>query len=261
MPAFLIALLLFLQPPLQGQENSEAPETSAQKPQAQIEQINPYQYRIGKILLDQKTREIRFGAGVNMTEGLLEFLIVGTQSNKVHESLFLTDISPFHLNIAMKLLGITESPELFEIVDEDYRPTGKFPEVPQEVRKKARVTILVKWGEGDQKKVVPVSEMIHFINWPDGTQSGLQPNQEVTLNDLKLSSMKNDPWLSTGSYIHEGKLKAEVLQIVAAIYTSQQALLNYPGKGRLNGDVWIPNQKVVPEEGTEVKIIIKPSQL
>ena len=72
--------------------------------------------------------------------------------------------------------------------------------------------------------------------------------------------MEPGPWLSTGSYIHEGQFKAEVDGIMIAIYTSQQAIVNFPGKDRQAGDVWIPNEKIVPEEGTVVKVIIKPHQ-
>ncbi|MGC6464224.1 MAG: YdjY domain-containing protein [Akkermansiaceae bacterium] len=254
-PTLLLSCsLAFAQDP--GANPPDAPKDK--KPE--IKQISEHEYQIGKISLDQKKREITFGAGINMTEGLLEYLIVGTQSNKVHEALFLTDISALNLNIALKLLGVGESPELFEIVTEDYRPTGKFPEVPEEVRAKSRIDILVEMGEGDKKKTISVNEMIHFIQWPEEGESGLKPGQEVTTDDLKLTTMKKGPWLSTGSYMHEGRFKAEVVQLMAAIYTAQAALINYPGEGRLFGDVWIPNKTVVPEVGTKVKIIIKPYQ-
>lgn len=72
--------------------------------------------------------------------------------------------------------------------------------------------------------------------------------------------MEPGPWLSTGSYVHEGQFKAEVVGIMIAIYTAQQAIINYPGKDRQAGDVWTPNEKIVPEEGTVVKVIIKPHQ-
>jgi len=253
----LLLASLFCLPVSYGQETDAPAVDTPAKPD--IKQLSAHEFQIGKIHLDQKKREISFGAGLNMTQGLLEFLLVTTQSNKVHETLLLSDISPLNLNIAFKLLGIAESPELFEIVDEDYRPTGVYPEVNPKVSAASKVDILVEWGEGENKKSHPINELIHHIEWPKGAH-GFQPQDELVLEEIKLTTMEAGPWLSTGSYIHEGQFKAEVAGIMIAIYTAQQAIVNYPGKDRQAGDVWIPNEKVVPAEGTVVKVIIKPHQ-
>jgi hypothetical protein len=232
----------------------EAPATK--KPE--IRQISETEYQIGKIRLDKATRELSFGAGVNMNKGLIEYLLATTKSDKVHETLFLTDIAPFNLNLAMKLLGIKESKELFEIIDEEtWTATGKFPEVTPEVHAASLVEILIEWGEGEKKKRLPVNELIHHINWPEEAETP-QPSQEFETKDVTLSVMETGPWLTTGSYMHEGRFKADVGGIIFGIYTNEQAIVNFPGKDRQLGDVWIPNEKVVPAEGTVVKIIVKP---
>jgi len=253
--ALLISLFCF--PALFAQDGEKAvPGKKDQKPE--IKQITKTTYQIGKIHLDKATRELSFGAGVNMTTGLIEYLLATTKSDKVHETLFLTDVSPFNLNLAIKLLGIKESKELFEIIDEEtWTPTGKFPEISPEDHAASLVDILVEWGEGDRKKRLPVYELIHHINWPEEAETPT-PNQEFETKDIPLSVMESGPWLSTGSYLHEGRLKAEVGGIIFGIYTNEQAIITYPGKDRLLGDVWIPNEKVVPAEGTVVKIIVKP---
>ncbi len=238
-----------------SQEEESKPLTD---PKPEIKQISENEYQIGKITLDKAKREASFGAGLNMTEGLLEYLLVTTQSNKVHETLFLTDISPLNLNIALKLLGIKESQELFEIMDEEtWKPTGKFPKVTPEVHAASLVDIFVEWGKGEKKKRLPVNELIHHIDWPEEAETP-QPNQPVETDDVSLSVMEAGPWLSTGSYIHEGRFKANVDGMIFAIYTAQQAIVNFPGKDRELGDVWIPNQNTIPPAETVVKIIIKP---
>lgn len=250
----LILLIALLLPPAAFCED-EATKAPA-KPQ--IKRINDNEYQIGKIHIDKAKRQLSFGAGVNMTKGLIEYCLATTKSDKVHETLFLTDVSPLNINIAMKLLGIKESKELFEIIDQEtWKPTGKFPEVTPEQHAASLVEIIVEWGEGEKKKSLPVNELIHHITWPEETETP-QPNQEVKADDATLSVMEKGPWLSTGSYIHEGRFKAEVGGIIFGIYTNEQAIVNFPGKDRLLGDVWIPNEKVVPAEGTVVKIIVKP---
>ncbi len=248
---FLLSLLFSLS----GFGGEETPEPPA-KPQ--IKQINDNEYQIGKIHIDKAKRQLSFGAGVNMTKGLIEYCLATTKSDKVHETLFLTDVTPLNINIAMKLLGIKESKELFEIIDEDtWKPTGKFPEVTPAVHAASLVEIIIEWGEGDQKKSLPVNELIHHINWPKEAETP-KPNQEVKANEATLSVMEKGPWLTTGSYIHEGRFKADVGGIIFGIYSNEQAIVNFPGKDRQLGDVWIPNEKVVPAEGTVVKIIVKP---
>ncbi len=268
LPALLLKLSLSLslclfmhaqeEEPKQDKEKETHSAKDRKTPSAEIKKISESEYQIGKITIDQVKREASFGAGLNMVEGLIEYFLVTTKSDKVHETLFLTDISPLNLNIAMKLLGIKESKELFEIIDEEtWKPTGKFPAVSPELHAASLVDIFVEWGEGEQKKRLPVNQLIHHIDWPEDAQTP-QPNQKVEVQDIPLSVMEPGPWLSTGSYLNEGRFKAEVDGMIIGIYTAEQAIINFSGKDRHLGDVWIPHQKNVPPLGTVVKIIIKP---
>lgn len=255
----LFRLLLSLFPvvlPAQDGKTIDPGPTPGNPPQ--IVRLSDTQVKIGKILLDQEKGELRFRGGVNMTEGLIEYCLATTKSNKVHETLFLTDISPLNLNVAMKLLGIKESKELFEIIDEEtWTPTGKFPEVSPEVHTASLVDLYVEWGPEDDRKRKPINELIHHIEWPEEAVTP-KPNEKVEAAEATLTVMEKGPWLSTGSYLHEGRFKAEVGGIIFAIFTNQQAIVNFPGEDRQLGDVWIPNQETVPDVGTVVTLIVKP---
>lgn len=255
----MLKLVLILSSALTGtilsQEKKEKPATPAQP---KIVQVSDTEVRIGKVKIDQKTGELSFQAGVNMDERLIEYFLATTKSDKVHETLFLTDVSPLNINIGMKLLGIKESKELFEIIDEEtWKPTGKFPKVTPEVHAASLVDIFVEWGEGNDKKRVSANELVHHINWPEEAAAP-KPNEDLKVKEATLSVMEKGPWLSTGSYIHEGRFKAEVGGIIFGIYTNEQAVVNFIGKDRLLGDVWIPNKKIVPAVATVVTIIVKP---
>ncbi len=224
----------------------------------EIKHLNPTEIQIGKIILNKKTREISFGAGLNMNQNLIEYLLATTMSDKVHETLFLTDIKPSNLLIAMKLLGIKESKELFPIRDpKTMRPTGKFPKVTKEVHQASLVDIHVEWtNEKKESQRFPVHQLIQHIEWPKESAAP-QPNQEFSTKNLKMTEMPTGPWLSTGSYIFKNRLKADVGGIILAIFTNEQGIVNYQGKDRLMGDVWIPNKKVLPPLDSKVKIILK----
>nr|MCU0751014.1 hypothetical protein [Akkermansiaceae bacterium] len=68
-----------------------APDQAVEPVKPTIEKLDENRFRIGDITFDQKTREVRFPCKVNMTDGLLEYLLVH-QNGKVHESLFVTEI-------------------------------------------------------------------------------------------------------------------------------------------------------------------------
>jgi hypothetical protein len=215
--------------------DTTAPATPPEKPQ--VEKLDENRYRIGKIVIDRKTREISFPAKVNMAEGLLEFLMV-MPKGKVHESLLVTDISPTHLNFALLILRYKPSIELFALLDEGH-PTGLYPNVPAEIKAAARIGIDVEWKDGDGKTHRnPISEWI-----------------QQREND---TAMPAGPWLYTGSGMSQGKYIPDLSGDIAAIYVAQSALINYPGENDEDDTVWFAYPNRVPAKDTEVSVIISP---
>lgn len=204
-----------------------------------VEKIDATRFKIGDITFDSKTREIRFPAAINMTQDLLEFLIVH-KNGKVHESLLKTEISPTHLNLAFTLLRYRPSPELYAAPTSAEDPTEKFPEVPDDVKKSARIRIEVEWQDGGRLRKVPINE------WIQHTATG--------------TAMPAGPWVYGGSEVIDGKFPPEATGDIAAIYRSQSALINYPGKDHGDDTVWFVFPKRVPPLDSPVTIIITPFQ-
>ncbi len=202
-----------------------------------VRKIDEDQYIMGGVTLRKSTREISFDATINQTGGLIEFLLV-TEKGKVHEALFSCAISPTDLNVAFKLLGYPSSSELFEIVGADYRPTGKFPELPEEIRNGARIAISVTWPHEGAEKTCAVHELVK------NTATG--------------ALMPPGPWLYTGSIIHEGVFRAETTGDIIAVFSNPTAMVNFPGEARTNDEVWSVNQGNLPAKGDPVRITIKP---
>jgi hypothetical protein len=204
-----------------------------------VEKLDESRYRIGTIIFDQKTREIRFPASVNMSEGLLEFAIVH-ENGKIHEALLLTDISALQLNLAFKLLRYPASEELYLLPNDRGGLSDKFPEVPEEVSKGARIDLSVEWEDAGRTRKVPLNEWIQHA--------------------VKGSTMSSGPWVYGGSLVHEGRFAAEVTGDIAAIFITNSALINYPGTDNRDDTVWLVYPKRVPEAGTKVTVIIAPHQ-
>lgn len=202
-----------------------------------IEKLDETRTRIGDVTLDRKTREIRFPTTVNMTEGLLEFIIVH-EKGKIHESLLVTTISPTHLNLAFTLLRYPPSPELYPLPNDTGGTSDEFPEVAPEIMAAARITIEVEWQDGGRTRRVPINDWIQ--------------------HDVKTTAMPPGPWVYGGSFIYDGQYSPETTGDIAAIFIAPSALINYPGQDNRDDTVWIPFTKRVPEVGTNVTVVIAP---
>lgn len=183
-----------------------------------IEQIDATHFKIGKIRFNSKTREIEFQTTVNMDEGLLEFLLVH-ENGKIHESLLYTDISATNLNIALTLLH--------------YKPTHG-----ETLEKASRLQISLKWKEGDKERTATANELIQ--------------------HSVKASAMPAGPWKYFGSAVSSGKYLPQITGDLIAIYTTQSAIITYPGESNDDDTVWFPYPKRVPAVGTPVTLIISP---
>lgn len=235
-PVFAALALAQDQSPVEP-KSLPAPDQPVAPVEPSVKQLDATRYQIGEVVFDRKTREIRFPTKVNMTEGLLEFLVVH-QNGKVHESLLATGVSPTHLNLAFTLLRYPPSKELYLLLDETGRVSDKIPDVPEDVKAGARINIDVEWSDGEKVRRVPVNEWIQ--------------------HEVKSSAMPAGPWVYGGSGFHEGQFSAETSGDVVAIFLSMTALINYPGADNGDDTVWIPFPKRVPPQGTNVTLIIAP---
>lgn len=204
-----------------------------------IKKLDETRFQVGEVIFDQKSREIRFPARVNMTEGLLEYLVVH-QNGKIHESLFSTEIAATHLNLAFTLLRYKPSRELYAIPSETGGVSNRFEDVPADIKAAARVNLFAEWKEKDKTRKFPVNELIQ--------------------QEAKGTAMPVGPWVYGGSDFHDGKFVAQTTGDIAAIFSEMASLINYPGEDNGDDTVWIPFPKRLPPTGTEVTIIISPHQ-
>lgn len=214
-----------------------APDQVVEPVKPNVEKLDGNRFRIGKVVFDRSTREIRFPARVNMTEGLLEFLVVH-ENGKVHESLFITDTSPTDINLALTLLRYSASRELYPLPNETGGVTDKYPDVPEDVKQGARVALFIEREESGTTRRVPANEWIQHA--------------------VKSTHMPSGPWVYGGSEFHDGKFVPETTGDLIAIFVAPSALINYPGADNRDDTVWLVYPKRVPAEGTHVQIVIAP---
>lgn len=215
-----------------------APDEKVEPVKPAVERLDATHYRVGAVTFDQKTREIRFPAAVNMSEGLLEYAIVRTHG-KVHESLLVTETSATDINLAFKLLRYPASAELYALLNDKGGLSDRYPDVPADVKAAARVQVKIEWSDQGKSRTVPLNEWIQHA--------------------VKGTPMPETLWVYGGSLIDEGKFVAETTGDILAIFTSSASLVNYPGKDHDDDTVWVAYPKRVPAEGTKVTVIFAPN--
>ena len=214
-----------------------APDQAVEPAKPAVEKLDENRYRVGDVTFNRKTREISFPTKVNMTEGLLEYLIVH-QNGKIHESLLITEVSPTQINLAFTLLRYPASRELYALPNETGGVSNQYPVVPADVKSGARIKIAVEWNDEGKTRRLPVNDWI----------------QHAT----KTTTMPGGPWIYGGSEFFDGKFVPETTGDIAAIFVSQAALINYSGDDNRDDTVWLAFPKRVPAEGTNVTVIIAP---
>lgn len=214
-----------------------APDQAVEPVKPAIEKLDESRFRMGQVVFDHKSREIRFPCKVNMTEGLLEYLVVH-QNGKVHESLFITETSPTHINLALTLLRYRPSRELYPLPNETGGLSGDFPVVPDDIKASARIQIDVEWTEEGEAKRLPVNDWIQHA--------------------VKNTAMPQGPWVYGGSEFYDGKFVPETSGDIAAIFVAQSSLINYPGEDNRDDTVWLAFTKRIPTLGTNVTLVIAP---
>lgn len=207
------------------------------EPKPEIEKINETTFRIGQVIFDQTTREIRIPVEVAVKQEVLEYLLTHI-NGKIHETLFTTQAKATNINIALKLLRYQESPELFQTRDEDLLPTGNYPDVSEDVKAAARLAI--------------------HISWKDGEKAVKHTANDLIINHETKLAMPVGPWLYSGSYIHEGRFASDLYGDYFAIFAREDSMINWPGEGYKRDDIWGQFTKRLPAAGTQATLIISP---
>jgi len=181
------------------------------------------------VSIDKASHSVTFPAEINMTSGLLEYLLVN-KKGKTHESLLSTAIEPYDLQVAMLLLGIKPAAASHSQppgqITREYLSTA--PELTG-----AKISITISW-----------------------------PGHRVAAEDLIYNLDKNAVmtpglWIYNGSEMYDGKFLAQIDGSMGALVRDSGALMNNPRPGNDDDQIWEPYTTAVPPKGTAVDVTVK----
>jgi len=180
-------------------------------------------HSIGSVTINSNTKEIQFPAKVNMTSGLVEVALCGPMG-KLHESIFVTDIKPSDLQVALLLLGL-EPPENYQFGDSTT------------LRNADKVDVIVEWTVNEKLNQLRCEEFI----WNEA------------INQI----MSKTNWAFIGSKVINGIFIADEVQSIITTYNDPYTIIDNPTLSGINDELFIVNERVIPPKGTEVQFIFK----
>lgn len=186
-----------------------------------LQYVAPGIFEIGNCKIIKEESKVEFPASVNMKEGLLEYLLVGS-TGKLHESLLRTDVEPYALQVALLLSGLEGSLNPLSSQGDNRLPEGD----PVDIR--------VSWNEDGKEKKARIEEM-------------------VLLGKNKVDLM---PWVFTGSVINNGTFSAQAEKSIIAVFHDPVAMIDHRLESGANDEAWFVNSAKTPPVGTPITVSI-----
>ena len=183
---------------------------------APIRQISPGIFQVGLVRLNPAEKTVQFPAFVNMTNGLVEYLLV-TGTGKLHESVLRTDVEPAQIHVAMLFIGT------------------------QGTSNSATANIL-----GDKFHVK--------VSYKSDNVEKRVEGEELVFNNKAKVLMSKGAWIYNGSRIVDGTFIAQRDGSIVSIITDPLALANNPHPDRDDDEIWFVNTNSIPPLNISVEV-------
>ncbi|SHK49271.1 hypothetical protein SAMN02745181_0009 [Rubritalea squalenifaciens DSM 18772] len=204
-------------------------ETTSQKPV--VKSLGGGRYQIGKVILDKKNRAVHVPAEVNMTEGVVEYILVA-DSGKLHESVFSTSAKPADIHVACLLLGMKEL------------PVAQWPKSYLQADKTSQVAVEIVWKSNGPLKRLPATECV------------LRTDSE-RLDSGGVGGLASGHWVYSGSNVRGGAFAASSEGSVISIIADDAALVNGLRPRNQDDTLYAANAKVLPNKNFKVEVVFK----
>lgn len=192
----------------------------------EIMKIGKNLFQVGTVLLDKNKDLIKIPGTINMSDGLVEYLAC-TSYGKLHESVLSLGASPYHIQIALLLLGANPGNRPIEFQGSAQQPCG------------SPVEISISWKNENRTRIV-------------------YPPETLLVNINSKQSMAKADWVFTGSQIMNGQYMAEQEGSIIASFHDPIALIDHRSNTGADDTLYYANKKVLPAVGTPVEVTISP---
>lgn len=213
-------LALLVPPPASAQADTTKSSDTTASP---ITRIGEDVYKIGNVILDSRKREIRIPGRVNMEKGMIELVACGP-GGKLHESILVLDVVPYHLQVGLLLLGLRF------VGGPEYQGDPRTPLGDS-------VEIQASWTLAGKTTTVRIEDLVWDI-----------PHKRM---------MEHTPWVFVGSKLLQGQFMADAEKSLITTYHDPFTILDNPLPSGSDDELYKVNWNIVPPKGTPVEVVIK----
>jgi len=207
--------------PARSADETVSPQSATNAPP--LKQIGPGIFELGKVVLNKSERTVKVPVMVNMTEGNVEYFVV-TTTGKTHESVFRTEAEPYHIQLAMLLLGAMG------------KGTNNFPQ---------------------QKSKPPPGDPVTIeVLWTDGSQGPVRA-ESLILDRSTKTKMRLVKWIYNGSQINDAGFAAQQFGSIVSMIDDPDALFNNPLPRRDDDENWLIRTNGVHKLKSPAELIIR----
>ncbi|MEO5802332.1 MAG: YdjY domain-containing protein [Verrucomicrobiota bacterium] len=182
-----------------------------------LQQVAPGIFQLGSVRLNKERKTIQFPATINMTNGLIEYLVV-TGIGKLHESILKTDTEPSQIHIAMLFIGAQGA------------------------------------GTNSIRTNISGDKFTIELNWKNGGSEKHAYAEDFIFNSKTKSPMSKVAWIYNGSKLIDGTFIAQRDGSIVAIISDPLALANNAQPDRDNDEIWFVKTNAVPPLNTAVEV-------
>ncbi len=204
-----------------------------------IRQIGPGLFAIGEIRLNQSNRTVTVPATVNLRAGALEYLLV-TDSGKIHESLLRTSVAPYHLQLALLLVGLA--------------PASTAPNPPAEPAKSAKP----RSGDPASIALSPSSELTIDVTWTIKARTRTYPVGRFVQDRRARKAIGAGRWIFTGSRFRDDGFAAQTDGSLITLIDDVDAIVGSRLPGADDDDNWLALGQKLPPMDSPVNLILRP---
>ncbi len=205
-----------------------AQRESAMKQALNLRQTGSNSFQIGLVEFDKRLRTVSLSARVAIRTQAVEYALVN-QKGKAYESLLTTEAAPSDVHIAFLLLGVNRVP-----VDGVFNTAASVPQTNS-------LQIDVVWENNGKPTHAALCDLMCLMD--EGNERPPRP-------------LGSRAWLYNGSVIDDFGFDAQREGSIIAVIRDSAALINNPAEDRDNDRIHFPNTKLLPAEGSLVRIVL-----
>lgn len=189
----------------------------------EIIRLDAHTIKVGQVVVDHQSKTVLLEGEVNMTEGLVEYFAC-TPTGKLHESVLTVMAEPYHIKIALLLVGLKPGDNPIPFQGAPNTPVG--------------------------------DPLIIKVTWK--SNGGIVEHQarDLIFNIKTQKPEKNLKWVFSDSLFVEGKYMAQEEGSIIAVFHDPYAMIDHTFGGGSDDTLFYANEKILPPKGTKVEIWI-----